>query len=205
MENNEKKIGLTKAATNTKDFTLKIVFLGVLTALVVVLQLIVLKFGVFSITLALTPIIIGAALYGVLPGAWLGFVMGVTVLLNGDAAPFLEVNFIGTILTVLLKGAAAGMAAAAVFRLLEKKSRFAAVIGASIAAPVANTGVFLIGTFVFFLETVSMWAGDQPVIKYIFLGLIGINFPVELAVNLALSTVVLTVINYVKKNMIGNK
>ena len=202
MENNEKKVGLTKAATNSRDLTLKIVFLGVLTALVVVLQLLsaVIKFGPFSITLALTPIIIGAALYGVWAGAWLGFSMGITVLLSGDAAAFLAVNVIGTILTVLVKGAAAGMAAGAVYGLIEKKSRLAAVICSSIAAPMANTGVFILGTFMFFLETVSTWAGEQPVIEFIFVGLIGLNFPIELIVNLALSTVVLTVINFVKKN-----
>lgn len=73
--------------TNTK----KIVGTGLFTAIVVVLQLVAsaIKFGPFSITLVLAPIIIGAAMYGIGAGAWLGFAFGVTVLISGDAAAFL--------------------------------------------------------------------------------------------------------------------
>ena len=63
--------------TNSKKFNVRtIVGMGVLTALVIVLQAIgsVIRFGTFSITLVLAPIIIGAALYGWKAGAWLGFV-----------------------------------------------------------------------------------------------------------------------------------
>ena len=129
--------------------------------------------------------------------------MGVTVLLSGDAAAFLTVNAFGTILTVLLKSTLAGLAAALVYKALEKKSRFGAVIAAGITAPVVNTGIFLIGSYVFFLDTISQWASasDQPVGEYILFGMIGLNFPVELMINLALSTVTVTIIGIVKKSM----
>ena len=54
-----------------------------MTAIIVVLQVVAsfVKFGPFSITLALAPIIIGAALYGAGAGAWLGAVFGVVVLI----------------------------------------------------------------------------------------------------------------------------
>ena len=83
---------------------------AIFTAIVIVLQSFsaVIRFGPFSITLALIPIVVGAALYGHWAGAWLGFVFGMVVLLSGDAGPFLAVNPLGTILTVLLKGAGAG-------------------------------------------------------------------------------------------------
>ena len=57
--------------------------LALLTAIIVVLQIVAsfIKFGPFSITLALAPIIIGAALFGKGAGAWLGGVFGVVVLL----------------------------------------------------------------------------------------------------------------------------
>ena len=65
--------------TNTK----KIAGVGLLSAIVVVLQLLgsFIHFGPFSISLVLIPIVVGASLYGALSGAWLGLVFGITVLL----------------------------------------------------------------------------------------------------------------------------
>ena len=65
--------------------TQKIVGLGLFTAIVIVLQLMgsFIRFGTFSISLVLVPVVIGAALYGAGAGAWLGFVFGVVVLLSG--------------------------------------------------------------------------------------------------------------------------
>ena len=73
-----------------KSNTLKIAVTGVLTAIVLVLQLTgaAIRFGTFSITLTLAPIIVGAALGGIGSGAWLGLVFGAAVLISGDAAPF---------------------------------------------------------------------------------------------------------------------
>ena len=133
-----------------------IVGLGLLTAIVIVLQALAIsvRFGVFNITFCLVPIIVGAALYGWKAGAWLGFVFGVVVLLT-DAGAFLAVNVPGTIATCILKGALAGAAAGIVYRAVAKKNEIVAVILAGIVSPVVNTGNFLIGTFIFFLDTVK--------------------------------------------------
>ena len=76
--------------TNKKQQTQKLVLGAVLTALVVVLQLLgtFVRFGPFAISLVLIPIVIGAATCGYKIGAWLGFVFGVVVLLSGDATAF---------------------------------------------------------------------------------------------------------------------
>ena len=105
--------------------TQKIVGLGLFTAIVIVLQLMgsFIRFGTFSISLVLVPVVIGAALYGAGAGAWLGFVFGVVVLLSGDAAAFLGVNALGTILTVLVKGTLAGLLSGLVYKALENKNR----------------------------------------------------------------------------------
>ena len=59
---------------NMKTNTKQIAGVGLLTAVVVVLQLLgsFIHFGPFSISLVLIPIVVGASLYGVLSGAWLG-------------------------------------------------------------------------------------------------------------------------------------
>ena len=64
--------------------------LGLMTAIVIVLQLVggAIRFGTFSISLVLLPIVVGAALYGRGAGAWLGFVFGAAVILS-TRRPFL--------------------------------------------------------------------------------------------------------------------
>lgn len=182
-----------------------LVGMGILTAIVVVLQAVAstIKLGPFSITLCLAPIIIGSALYGWKSGTWLGFVFGIMVLITGDAAAFLAINVPGTIITVLLKGCCAGLAASAVYKLLEKKGSMPAVLAAGIACPVANTSVFLLGCLVFFLDTVKQWgaaAGYENVGAYFLFGFVGLNFMVELAVNLVLSSAIVRILQIIQKS-----
>jgi len=159
--------------------TQKIVGLGLFTAIVIVLQLMgsFIRFGTFSISLVLVPVVIGAALYGAGAGAWLGFVFGVVVLLSGDAAAFLGVNALGTILTVLVKGTLAGLLSGLVYKALENKNRTLAVAVAAVVCPVVNTGVFLIGCLLFFMETIGGWADAMGfganVGQYMIVGLVG--------------------------------
>ena len=173
--------------------------LALFTAIVAVLQLVgsVVRFGPFSISLVLIPIVVGAALYGPWAGAWLGFVFGVAVLLSGDAGAFMVVSPLGTVLTVLLKGSAAGCAAGALYRLAARKNELAAALLAALAAPVVNTGLFLLGCLVFFLPTVTEWSvamGFENVGTYMILGLVGGNFLFELLFNMILSPVIVRLI-----------
>ena len=179
-----------------KKMSVQTMALGaVLTALVVVLQFLgaFIRFGPFQISLVLVPIVIGAAVGGAGLGGWLGFIFGLVVLLNGDAAAFLAVNAVGTVLTVLLKGTLCGVVAGKVYRLLAEKNKTLAVIAAALACPVTNTGVFLVGCVLFFLNTIAAWgeaAGFTNVFEYLVVGMVGINFLVETAVNLVLSPVI---------------
>ena len=184
--------------------TRKLTGLALLTAIVVILQFLgaFIRFGPFSISLVLIPIVVGAALYGVWAGAWLGFVFGLVVLLSGDAAAFLVISPIGTILVVLLKGALAGLCAGAVYKALSERNETVAVIVAAIVAPVVNTGIFLLGCLVFFLPTVTEWGqamGFESVGKYMILGLVGGNFLFELLFNVILSPVIVRLIRLGKK------
>lgn len=186
--------------------TKKIVGVALFTAIVVVLQLLgsFIRFGPFSISLVLIPIVVGTALYGIGAGAWLGLVFGVTVLASGDASAFLAVNVPGTIITVLAKGASAGLLSGAVYKLVEKKNKTAATICAAIAAPIANTGVFLLGCLIFFMPTINGWAaavGIESAGTYMITTLVGFNFIFELLVNVVLSPIIVRLIGLGKKEI----
>lgn len=185
-----------------KFSTRKLTGLAILTALVVILQFLPVKGPFFLITLTLIPIVIGSALYGAFAGAWLGFIFGVTVLLSGDAAAFLTINIPGTIATVLVKGTLAGLAAGLVYKLASKVNRYFGVICSALVAPVVNTGIFLLGCRLFFMDTVNGWAaasGYENVGAYMILSLVGINFLIELGVNMVCSPIILRLINIRKK------
>ena len=177
---------------------------AIFTAIVVVLQLLgsFIRFGPFSMSLVLIPIVVGAAMYGKGAGAWLGFVFGLAVLLSGDAAVFMPISPLGTILTVLLKGTLAGFCAGLVFSALEKKNTYVAVVAAAVVCPVVNTGVFLLGCVVFFMETISQWAagmGFANVGSYLIVGMVGLNFVFEMVTNIVLSPIVVRLISIGKK------
>ena len=181
----------------------KLTLLALLTAIVVVLQLLgsFIRFGNFSVSLVLVPIVIGAALLGVGAGGWLGLVFGVAVLLSGDAAGFLGISVPGTLITVLAKGTLAGLAAGAVYRLIEKKNTLAATIAAAVVCPMVNTGVFLIGCFTFFFKAISEMAAGagQDVFAFIIFVFVGGNFIFELLFNVVLAPVILRIVDVGKK------
>ena len=183
---------------------------AVLTALVVVLQFaaigvkMIMPFLPFTFSLVLIPIVIGAAKCGSYMGGWLGLVFGVVVLLSGDASAFLVINSVGTILTVLAKGFLCGLASGYAYRLIEKKQKTVAVYTAAAVCPIVNTGVFFLGCVLFFMDTVAEWAmafgfGDN-VALYMFVGLAGTNFLIELAINVLLSPIVIRALGMKKES-----
>ena len=189
---------------NINNKTQTIVGLGLLTAIVVVLQALSLSIpvGIFRITLVLVPIIVGAALYGVFAGAWLGFVFSLVVMFT-DTALFMAVSVPGTIITVMVKGTMAGIVAGLVYKALAKKNRFVAVLLAGVAAPVTNTGLFLVGCGLFFMDTINEWAaaaGYASAGRFMIFGLVGMNFVIELIINLAMSTTIVQLIGIGRKS-----
>ena len=192
--------------TNKNGMSTRTLALGaVLTALVVLLQFMgaFVHFGPFSISLVLIPIVIGAAIGGVRLGAWLGLVFGLVVLASGDAAAFLAISVPGTIVTVLLKGTACGALAGLTYQKLASRSRNLAVAAAAVVCPVVNTGVFLLGCLLFFLDTVAAWgqaAGFGSLGAYMIFGLVGGNFLFELGSNVVLSPIVVRLLHIRKQS-----
>lgn len=192
---------------NRKNSTFKLAGLGILTAIVVVLQVLTtyVHFGPFSITLALIPIVIGASMYGVGAGAYLGAVFSAVVVamcaFGGDVggAMVWNANPILCALMCMLKGTLAGFVAGLLFKLISKKNETVAVIVAAFASPIVNTGVFIIGMLLFFKDILAQWSGGSDLLTYIILGLTGVNFLVELGVNMILSPVIARIIKAVRK------
>lgn len=189
----------------TAHFSTRTLTMGaLLTALVVVLQLLgsFIRLGMFSVSLVLIPIVIGAATCGPLISTWLGLVFGLAVLMSGDAAAFLVISVPGTVLTVLLKGMLCGLLAGLTYKLLERFDTYAAVFAAAFVCPVVNTAVFLLGCRLFFWETIGTWAAAMSsgsTVAYALLVLVGANFLFELGFNMLLSPLVVRLLHIRRK------
>lgn len=187
----------------------KLVGIAMLAAIVVVLQFIgnYIKFGDVSISLVLLPIVVGAAIYGPSAGAILGGVFGIIIIsgyLSGNVDFLWMANPVATALVCLIKGCGAGFVSGCVYSFFAKsKISSGKVIGAyasAITCPVVNTGIFLLAMFTIFKPQLVEIAGNTNTIYFAFVALAGVNFLVELAVNVVLAPVIVGVMNAIKKN-----
>ena len=178
-------------------FTAKnVTILGVLTAIIVVLQIFgsYFRIGTISLSFVLVPIVIGGILTGVIGGTILGFIFGVITLVMGvvGADQFTFILFSDhpflTILTCVIKGSAAGFMSGFVYKLLKDKNLTLSTFAASAVAPIVNTGLFIVGAFCM-ADTLNsnFVAENSNVVYFIFIGCAGINFLIELAINLVLA------------------
>lgn len=176
-------------------------------AIVVVLQLMgsFIRFGPFSVSLVLVPIIIGASMYGPAAGAILGLIFGVVVLVSGDAAAFLAINVPAAIAVCTVKGTLCGWCAGLVYHFFKEKCSKPEIFSTAAAAfvcPIVNTGVFLIFCKLFFMDQISSWAeaaGFRSAGAYMILGLVGINFIIELVVNSVLTPTVVRLVKMAER------
>ena len=187
---------------NKKEMsTEQLVLASLMTALVVVFQCIATYttfFGPFSTAIGLIPIVIGAVLCGPVIGGWLGFVFALVVLFTGGANLFLAFNVVGTLVTVLLKGIACGVAAGYVNLLLSKYNKTVAVIASAIVCPIVNTGIFLLGCVIFFMpyaDAIANLLGLGVTGMQVFTALAFGNFLFELGMNGVLSPVMVKILN----------
>lgn len=194
---------------------MRMVELSMLVALVVVLQLISAVIppigGAVSITLTLVPVVIGAILFGTSGGAILGFSFGAIVLINcitgldvggnilWNANPFL------TALICFIKGTMAGLVPALVYKMVKGKKptvsngrKYVSALSAALCAPIINTGLFVCGMLLFFMDTLRVWAGGSNLVTYVLLGLAGLNFLVEFLINIILTPAIVRIVEAVK-------
>lgn len=65
---------------------------------------------------------------------------------------------------------------------------------ASMIAPVANTGVFIIGMLIFFRPVLEAWAGGNDTLVFVITGIAGINFIIEFTVAVVLAPAVALIV-----------
>ena len=175
----------------------KMTYLAIFSALVFVFQIIAIPVGGFFETSALPVcvIVIGAALFGIKGGAWLGFVFGIAVMILPGTQVYLTFgnnhvySAICTIGVVFIKGILAGMAAGALYKLLNKFNRYVAVLTAGIGAVTTNTGIFVLGSVLFFDASFAAMMSIALLVSYL----------IELFTSILLAPIALRVINIKSK------
>ncbi len=180
--------------------------LGILLALVIVLQALGGSFSIGLVTLNFTliPIVLGALLLGAWAGAFLGFASGVVVLIQVIIAPsgFYYIIWtyspIITTLICLVKTTVAGWLAGMLFHWIGKKNNWVGIFVAAGVVPIVNTGIFILGCMAMW-NTIALMSGGQNVFVYIIVTLVTANFFVELAVNLLVAPALHTVYGVVEK------
>lgn len=192
-----------------KQKTQNIAILGLLVAVVIVLQMVsalISKTSAFPLNLAMIPIILAACMYGPKTSSILGFVFGVIVyiccILGWDVGGKMvfEANPLICAALVLIKGVASGFMAGIVAKPFMKKNKdLKAVVLSGIAASVVNTGIFIVGMLLFYPALLKSWAGGTEVYYYIIFTLIVTNFVIEFVLNLVMSTAISRVIKAIKK------
>mgnify|MGYP000095892905 CR=1 FL=1 len=79
-----------------------------------------------------------------------------------------------------------------------EKSVLGGTVAAAVLSPIVNTGIFYLGLALFFRPVLLSWTGETDVLYNIIVGLLGVNFLVELGVNVVLSPIVVRILKAVK-------
>ncbi len=198
----------------------RITGLAVLLALVIVLQ----SFGSYFVlptgtplSFVLVPIVLAGLLYGPVEGGLVGFAFGVVVIIQGlmGVDPFTQAMMIpqpiATIFLCLIKGTAAGVVSGCLYRIFRNKKRYVGVFTAAAAAPIVNTGLFVLGALCFLQEAIRTTDatitgyGGESMIYYLVFVVAGINFLVEFAINLLLAPTLYRAANIIEGRFDNSK
>ncbi len=197
---------------NSKFFSAKnVALLGILVALVIVLQLFASAIPMFGVTLnfSLIPIAFAGILLGALGGAIVGFASGLVVFISAavlGGEPFTATLFQAhpAILTLICIGktTVAGLVSGLIFKYLSKKNDFIAVCVSAVVLPIVNTGIYMLG-IVLMKDTTAAFLGmgvsSAGVIFTTVFAIIWLNFVLEMAVNLIFIPMIHRVIKAIKK------
>ena len=189
-----------------------VALLGILVALVVVLQLFASAIPMFGVTInfSLIPIAFAGILLGALGGAIVGFASGLVVFISAAVLgiePFTATLFQANpaILTIICIGktTVAGLVSGLVFKFISKKNEFIAVCVSAVILPIVNTGIYMLG-IILMKDATAIYLGMGSssagmVFKAVF-AVIWLNFVLEMAVNLIFIPMIQRVVKVIKKS-----
>ncbi len=198
---------------SSKFFTARnVTLLGILTALVIVLQLFACAIPMFGVTLnfSLIPIALAGILVGWLGGAIVGFACGLVVFITTavlgqepSTAFFFQTNpFVLTVMCIS-KTTVAGIVSGLLYKLISKKNAFVAVSVASLIIPIINTGIYLLGIILMKDSAAQFMNLDTSAASLVFtvvFGLIWLNFVLEIAITTIFAPLFYRVIKVIDKN-----
>ncbi len=196
---------------NSKFFSSKnVALLGILIALVIVLQLFASAIPMFGVTLnfSLIPIAIAGILLGSFGGAIVGFTCGLVVFITMAVMgqEFTTAYFFQhspVILTIMCIGktTVAGFVSGLIYKILSKRgTRIAVYVSASII-PIINTAIYLLGIVLMKEHAnnlLNLGSSSADVVFVAVFGLIWLNFVLEIAITTIFTPVVHRVIKVIK-------
>ena len=193
---------------------LKLVQLALLAAIVIVFQMMgsFIHIGPTSVSLVLIPIVLGGILLGPLYGGILGLLFGAITLWAGISASDFFTNVLftsqpfATALICLGKGTLAGVGAGYAYKALKGLNKLAASFFAAAAAPIINTGLFILGGLTLVNGTLeanlaTFGAEGATVTYFLVIGCAGLNFIAEFALNLIIAPAINTIVNAVSRRI----
>lgn len=197
---------------NNKFFTARnVALLGILTALVIVLQLFASAIPMFGVTLnfSLIPIALAGVLVGWIGGAIVGFSCGLVVFITmavlgqePSTAFFFQTN--PAILTIMCIGktTVAGIVSGLLYKLISKRNSAVAIGVSSLIIPILNTGIYMLGIVLMkdsAAEFMGLTSSSAGLVFSVVFGLIWLNFVLEMAITIIFTPMLYKVIRVVNK------
>ena len=197
---------------NSKFFTARnVALLGILIALVIVLQLFASAIPMFGVKLnfSLIPIAIAGILMGYLGGAIVGFACGLVVFITmavmgqeQSTAYLFQTNPLILTAMCIGKTTIAGLVSGLLYKLIEKKNKTVAVGVSSIVIPILNSGIYMLG-IVLMRESAAQFMGltssSAGIVFGVVFGLIWLNFVLEMAITVIFTPILYRVIKALNK------
>ena len=197
---------------NSKFFTARnVALLGILIALVIVLQLFASAIAMFGVKLnfSLIPIAIAGILMGYLGGAIVGFACGLVVFITmavmgqeQSTAYLFQTNPLILTAMCIGKTTIAGLVSGLLYKLIEKKNKTVAVGVSSIVIPILNSGIYMLG-IVLMRESAAQFMGltssSAGIVFGVVFGLIWLNFVLEMAITVIFTPILYRVIKALNK------
>ena len=188
-----------------------VALLGILTALVIVLQLFGSSIPMFGITLnfSLIPIALAGILLGYLGGAIVGFVCGLvvfitTAVMGGEPVTANLFQTDPVILTTMCIGktTVAGLVSGLLYKLISKCNNLVAVSVGSIAIPVINTTIYVLGMLLMKDSLIAYMGWDFNSTWLVFVtifSIIWLNFVLEMVITIIFTPLTYRVIRALDK------